>query len=351
MTVFLCIIVTLLASGCGSSSLSTDANPTGPTGTMAPMPGPAPVLPSRGLLFTSSPIDPAAIQYIVALGALAPHGHTLPTDHIYFYHQLNMPMPFRAIPMTVPASGTIVGVSDFAGVGTRVDIRVDSEYQYWLGPVTLAPGLSVGSVVEAGTPLGATAGGPAFDFAVLKATLRLEYANRARYGRDTLTSDGPMKYFDEPTRAAIGPKVRRTGSDLDGKIDYDVPGTLAGNWFSEHLPVAKSGLGGGTTGLLKLSFARDVYQPDLQRVSMGGLGMTGLWAVPASAPRFDSVTPASGLVIYRLLYPGEPTGPPLDQQGGLLLVQLLDADRLRIEAVPTQAATAAFSGNAELYLR
>ena len=48
-----------------------------------------------------------------------------------------------------------------------------------------------------------------------------------------------------------------------------------------------------TTGLLKLSFARDVYQPDLQRVSLGGLGMTQLWAVPASAPRFDSVTPAS----------------------------------------------------------
>ena len=62
----------------------------------------------------------------------------------------------------------------------------------------------------------------------LKASLQLQFAHRARYGRDTLTADGPMNYFDGPTR-----------------------------------------------------------------VSLGGLGMTQLWAVPASAPRFDSVTPAS----------------------------------------------------------
>ena len=62
--------------------------------------------------------------------------------------------------------------------------------------------------------------------------------------------------------------------------------------------------------------------------------------------------PASGLVIYRLLSVGDSFGPPPMSQFGLLLVQLLDAERLRIEAVPTTSArTAAFSANAQLYLR
>ena len=73
--------------------------------------------------------------------------------------------------------------------------------------------------------------------------------------------------------------------------------------------------------------------------------------MPADAPCFDSITPASGIVTYRLLHPGDPTGPPTNLQVGLLLVHLLDGERLRIEAVPTQAAPAAFSANAQICLR
>ena len=88
--------------------------------------------------------------------------------------------------------------------------------------------------------------------------------------------------------------------------------------------------------------------------------MTGLWATAPEAPDFARVTPASGLVVYRLLSPGAPLSPPLDSQSGWLLVQLLDAERLRIEAVPlpfvssirfTGPPPTAFTAKAELYLR
>ena len=315
-------------------------------------PTPAPPAPTfTGLHFTASPIDPALIQYMVALGAMSPWGHTLPTDHIYFYHQLNSGPPFRPIPLVAPASGTIEFVS--SGSFPRVDIRVDSQFLYWIGPVEIASGLQRGSRVEAGMPIGFIIGGPAFDFAVLNSQLKLGFVNPRRYGRDTLTSDGPMKYFDEPVRSALRAKVRRSGGDMDGRIDYDVAGTLAGNWFAESLPESESGLGGDESiGRRKLSFARDVYEPDRQRVSIGGLGMTGLWGVPPDAPDFSAITPASGQVVYRLLAVGEPGRPPGTQQFGLLIVQLLDAQRLRIEAVPqTTGSSASFSNRAEIYLR
>lgn len=324
--------------------------PTGlPGGT--PLPSPAPPPTFTGLRFTASPIDPALIQYMVALGAMGPPGHTLPTDHIYFYHQLDSPQPFRPIPLVAPASGTIVGLS--SGTFPRVDVRVDSQFQYWIGPVELTGGFGIGSRVEAGMPIGSIVGGPAFDFAVLNLQQTLFFANPRRYGRDTVTSDGPIKYFDEPIRSILAAKVRRNGGDVEGRITYDVAGTLAGNWFAESLPESDSGLGGDLSiGMRKLSFARDVYDPDRQRVSIGGLGMTGLWGVPPEAPEFSTITPASGQVVYRLLNTGEPGGLPGTQQIGLLIVQLLDQQRLRIEAVPqTTGSSASFSSRAEIYLR
>ena len=70
----------VLAAGCGGSSSAT-----GPSEASGP------------LVFRFAPIDPLAIQYIVPLGNMGPWAHTLPTDHIYFYHHLT-PDPLRRCP-------------------------------------------------------------------------------------------------------------------------------------------------------------------------------------------------------------------------------------------------------------
>jgi len=324
-----------------------------PTPPPSPVQDPAPAAP--GLHFTVSPIDVSSLIYITPLGAMAPWGHTLPTDHVYFYHHAGN-QPYTPVPIYAPAAGRIEGISN-----GRIDVRVDNIFLYWIGPLALADGIAVGARVEAGTLLGHHSTFPAFDFAVLRSTLRLNFVNPLRYGRDTLTSDGPVQYFDEPVRSAIIAKVKRTGGEIDGRIDYDVDGTLSGNWFAEDLPVEVSGRGGEEYyGVRKLAFARDVFSPERQRISIGGLGFTGLWAVPATSPDFTSVTPASGLTTFRLMAVGEPQAPPIDSQAGWLLVELLDAGHLRIEAfplpfpVPVAAAPAspkAFSAKAEMYLR
>ena len=72
----------------------------------------------------------------------------------------------------------------------------------------------------------------------------LTFANPARYSRETLYGDGPLKYFEEPLRSQLYAKVDRDGSERDGRIDYDVKGTLSGNWFADDLPPERSSIGG-----------------------------------------------------------------------------------------------------------
>ena len=149
-------------------------------------------------------------------------------------------------------------------------------------------------------------------------------------------------------------KVRRNGSEKDGRLNYDVAGTLSGNWYAEDLPVADSGRGGDRYyGVRKMSFARDVFSPDRQRVSVGGLNFTGLYGVPPDAPQFSAITPASGLYVYRLLAAGAPQSEPTTQVGWLL-VQLIDGERLRVQALSIEAARTAptaFTAGAEVWVR
>jgi len=132
-----------------------------------------------------------------------------------------------------------------------------------------------------------------------------------------------------------------------------VAGTLSGNWFAEDLPLADSMRGDDpSVGMRQLAFARDAWFPDRQRISIGGLGMTGLYGVAPGAPDFTTITAGSGAVVYRLLNLGEPGGPPGTDQLGLVIVQLDAAGRLRVEAVDDRfGRTASFTGNARTYVR
>jgi hypothetical protein len=268
---------------------------------------------------------------------------------MYLYHYLGSTGVRNPVPVFAPAAGVVRDSVAFAA-GSRLDVRVNDAYHYWLGPMTPAAGVVPGARVEAGAVIGMT-GGTTLDFSVLDLRASLPFANPARYGRDTLSAVSPMQYFDAGVRAALLAKQRRTSTAPDGRINYDAAGTLAGNWFHESLPVHASGTGGDDTGLRKLSFARDVYQPARQRISIGGLGLSGLWAVPSNAPQFQSITPASGTVQLPLVGTGEPMGPPGTDQIALLLVRMLDANRIRIEAIRTRAPSAAFTARAEIYLR
>lgn len=313
----------------------------------------APASPSAAstpLVFTVAPIDPAAIQFIVPLGNMAPWGHTLPTDHAYVYHHLQAGA-FAPLTVLAPAAGIVDGTYPGAGGEVKIWVRVSATTTYYFDHVVPAAGIAVGSRIAAGSILGSS-GGIAFDFAVRDEAASVGFLNPARYGLDTLYGHSPFGYFVEPLRSALYAKVQRSGGEPDGRFNYDVSGALSGNWFAEDLPVAQSSGADMSIGTRQLAFARDVRTPDRQRISIGGLGLTGLYGVPPDAPDFSAVTAVSGVVVYRLLELGEPGGVPGIQQLGLLAVQVLDAQRLRVEARPDRnAATMTFSAAASIYLR
>lgn len=290
------------------------------------------------------------MQYIVPLGNMGPWGHTFPTDHAYVYHHLSTGA-FTPVPIQAPAAGTINNTYPGTNGEVKVWVKVNSRYTYYFDHVVLSSAFHIGSHVDAGTVIGVSSG-VAFDFAVRDLATAQSFITPARYGFDTLYAQSPWQYFVEPLRSALYAKVQRTGADRDGRINYDVSGTLSGNWFDSDLTIAGSVGADMSIGTRELAFARDVQFPDRQRISVGGLGMTGLYGVPPESPDFASITPSSGLVTLRLLNTGEPGGPPGITQQGLLLVQMVDATHLRVEAVAETLKTAAtFSSAAVTYVR
>ena len=144
-----------------------------------------------------------------------------------------------------------------------------------------------------------------------------------------------------------GLAVDREGTDKDGRIDFDQPGRLIGNWFLDVSPALVDGSPGGWDG--ELAFAYDCQHPSKIVIAIGGsLALMGKWSIPSDAPDPASIGVAQGLVTYPLWSPFDPI------QVGTMLVQLTDESHLKVEVfqgVPGPGVVLAFDGNAQVYAR
>lgn len=157
------------------------------------------------------------------------------------------------------------------------------------------------------------------------------------------------RHGDAPLRSELYARVNRLGPEKDGRFDYDVPGTLSGNWFQEGLPPSISA--NPEAWSRHLAFARDNYDPSSIRISMGGaLGPIGAFGIVGSAPDPAAVTVLTGMVVYNV---GRAAGPgdPVTQIVGRVLVQMLDEQRIRVEYTSTASGETAFSAAARIYTR
>jgi len=294
--------------------------------------------------FRASLIDPALILWITPLGNMSPAGHWLPTDHIYFtFADPNGGSPVaRRTSFFAPADGIVVDVFTNTNpavpdVGLRV--RVASNIHYTLGHVIPDIPLVRGTRITAGQRLGTTGTSFGVDLGLFDDGVTLPgIVNRARIGVSA-SAVAPLKYYDEPLRSLLYSKVRRMGSDLDGKIDYDIAGRLSGNWF--------------LTDVISLSFAYDTYDPARVVISVsGGLSRTGIFSIAATDPLPRDVSVASGMVRYTLAAWGE-TGPGV--RTGLptarMLVQMLDDQRIRVELFTVSESATAFTSSAKEFMR
>lgn len=296
------------------------------------------------LAFTVSPIAQSAIEFITPLGNLNPPDHTLPTDHIYFYHHLSHQAapPFEVV---APAAGTVSSILS-RNSDQKVNVTVTSSISYYLDHVLLDDSVTLNSKITAGQRLGVTSGAAyAIDLGVVNEGISLGFINPARYASDSVHADAPLKSFVEPLKSSLYALVQRTGSDKDGQVCFDQAGHLAGGWFLDGLPVAQSA--DFTSGPMELAFVRDVHDPSVVRISIGGtLAMTGIFGVDASDPDPASITPASGVVTYQL------SPSAFGAPSGILLVQMTAPDTIRVEAFPgATAGSVSFTASSRTYVR
>lgn len=304
--------------------------------------------------FTVSPLDLDRIPLLVPLGHLAPPGHVLPTDHVYFY-QVNFDQrpiqPSTAVlPVYAPATGAVNFMLHQAGDDWKVQFIVTKDFSYYVDHLQPLPTLRVGTIVQAGEQIGTTNPGGSLDLGAYDLrTTRRGFLVPARYPDQSLHCVSPWAYFTEPLRSAMYAKMRRhpAVADKDGQIDFDVAGRLVGNWFEESVPMDQTA--SGPAGWPKsLAFVFDEVDPRVVRISIGGtVAPPGIWGIPADAPPPSTVAVASGLVAYRSMYTESTT-----IQYGLMLVQMLADDRVRVEVfVGSQEGSGSFTNAARVYRR
>ncbi len=340
---------TVVSCGGGGSpagpNSNCSANDSCPYTNVAPPPG--------GVAqFTVMPLVPGPGQSITALGNLNPPGHVLPTDHAYFYAgDLSKNTPFGTGTRNVymPTTGAVMFLLQPTGTDWKTMFIVTNNFYFYFDHLLLNAPLTVGQIIPAGTLIGTTIPGGALDLGAFDlAVAHTGFANPARYGKSTLHVVSPWKYFTPALQQEIYAHVYRAPSaaDKDGQIDFGVAGKLVGDWFQQGLPADQNS--SGPNGWPRsIAFVYDYYDPSAVRISIGGtIGPPGVWAIEPTAVRPENVTPANGVVSYRLMY--------IDgvAQYGQMLVQMTDAQTIKVEMWVGQTVNnTAFDANAFTYVR
>lgn len=341
------VLLAALSAACGSDMASP--------GNHGPYPYTNVPAPANGVAqFTVLPVSIAPGQTLTALGNLSPPGHVLPTDHVYFYDWdlargggQGSGAEVRSVYM--PATGAVFLVLPQSNGESKVMFRATSDFYFYLDHIVVSAPLAIGTIVQAGTQIGTTLPGSTVDLGAFDTSVpHSGFLSKDRYPVQTQSYVSPWKYFTPELQAQIYSHVYRapTAPDKDGKIDFGVAGTLAGDWFLQGMAAdSSSGPYGWTRSV---SFAYDYYDPSLPRISIGGtITSPGVWGVDSTAPRPEAVSVSSGIVTYRLYFTHDAMA-----QSGLMLVQMTDSATIKVEVFPgSTASTGQFDAKAFTFVR
>jgi len=306
--------------------------------------------PNEPTSFTFSPVDVSKISFLLSLGWLQPIGHTIPTDHVYFWYTKdsnNTPLPVYA-----PGGGRIDKILNVPVLGineVKVWITMNDKFGYYLDHVVLNSSVKEGDILKAGQAFATTGLGNSIDLGAIDYTINVPFANPMRYGLQTIHCGKPFQYFTEPLKTQLYSLVDREGTEKDGWVNVDVSGHLSGNWFLDGSTFYTDGPDGWDK---ELSFAFDIQHPSTVMVSIGGqIGLVGKWSLQQGAIAPADVSPANGKMAYQL-WAVDPNPPHSADQRGLMLVQMTDNTHIKVEVFPgLKAADGAFDANARMYAR
>jgi len=238
-------LIGIVITGIALSLVSCDSKNSDPT----------PEGPNEPSIFKYAPIGKSKINYILSLGWIQPSGHTIPTDHIYFWFTHNSS---DVLPVFAPGGGVIHQILDVPVLDVpecKVWVKMNDNFMYYLDHIVLHDTLKEGSKVLAGQNIGTTGLGASIDLGVIDYSLSIDFANPLRYNDEHLHCGKPLTYFADSLKSVLYEKVDREGDDKDGKVNVDVKGKLVGNWFLDGPTFYTDGPDGWEK---ELSFAFDI---------------------------------------------------------------------------------------------
>ncbi|MBD3386025.1 peptidoglycan DD-metalloendopeptidase family protein [candidate division KSB1 bacterium] len=296
--------------------------------------------PGKPVSFEVSPVTYSAIRLATPMGNLNPPGHTFPSDHMGFYLAGDQTYLVRAY-----AAGTIRTVYYNSGFDDyRIEFKHTNTVTSYLDHVeNPCTSIKVGTNVQPGDSVGwATS---YLDIGVTDYDTTRYFIVPGRYHEKTLHAGDVYLYFQSDVRERLLAKNNRTAAPRGGKIDFDIDGALAGNWFLQGTPVtweASSYLYAGA----QLAFVYDMWDPSKIRIVCGGGWSAAPFCclVDGNAPDPASVTQNSGFIKYQTIHAAS---------SDVVAVQLIEPRHLKVQvfADTTRALVSGFTENAKIYVR
>lgn len=218
-------------------------------------------------------------------------------------------------------------------------------------------GTEVKIEIKAGDIIGYIGPHPGFDIGLFDFAKPLQFLNKSIYGEQYMHMQPWTDYLTPALRNQVWAINPRTVEPRGGKINYDIAGTLAGNWFLE-----------GTTEITQWSkqlvFARHEIYADRIAIADASPLVDGdgslnsdkssfLWFVKGNNPKPEDINVSSGFATYEVADWWQLLDNASAAPDGTVALQLLDANTLKYEFFPakTSAQVTNFTSAAKVYKR
>lgn len=334
-----------------------------------------------------APMDMADVNSVLPVGTLA-GAHVTPIDHLYFYPK---DMKNRdAAPVYAMADGYIISLQTRTqkvdtGSAQKAEYRIEIQHNcdiisYFDLLTSLDPSLkdklkeggSLHVPVKAGQVVGRV-GAQSLDTAIYNYAMTLKgFVKPESYASEPwkIHTDDFFKYFKDPIKSEMLAKNPRKAEPRGGKIDYDIAGKLIGNWFLEGTngyagpkEFQNGNNPGGGKGYWNghFSIAPDAIDPSVTNISFGDYqGQAKQFSAKSGSIDPATVEKGSDIVKYELVQYMTPSPSPTggvmmrnEQVQGVVLIQVLDNNKMKMEVFPGKTATQinGFSGAEKTYER
>lgn len=348
--------------------------------------------PAGRIYLSHLPVDTDRVDGFLGLGNM----NVLPEDHGGFFTPRDGWYEEPLIPIYAPADGKIVEIIKdwyewFAPYGDdySVAIKVSTTMTVSFGHMSdLSPRIleaagelqtgyaipnRVDIEVEAGEIIGYIGTQGAVDWYIRDSELELDFVNPDRYPLPWLISGCYHDYYRGANLTRLSDITLRTAEPRCGKIDYDVAGRIAGNWFWEdevpenafndyttHLAIVYDEFLGYERVVISDGYAGRPESPHEgdERFTMGA--GRPFW-VKNNSPLPEGVGISDGIIKYEIMdrsygsiSPGL-TIPDTDDLpvAGVFLVEMLDESTIRVERFMNKTAdeVEGFGSNSRIYIR